>query len=347
MTAALDGERPTVYTVAERAGVSVATVSRVLQEPHLVREVTQAKVHSAINDLGYVPHGGARSLASRRHEAHGLVLPELGGPYYSELLMGYESVAAEAGHSVVLLLTQGKHDLVAQIRRMVGNIDGLVIVGEAGVPEVGLDVLRGQIPLLTLSGAGGQGHESFTTQSRSSAEQLTRHLLNHGRRRLAFVGTPEQGPDIRERYEGFLAAHDGHITMAPLAAELRERDGRRIADDIVAKRLDIDAVVCANDELALALIDRLASHGVAVPQDIAVVGWDDVMSARYIRPALTTVAQPVRELGAAAATRMGELIAGATTTDVTHALPTTVVIRQSCGCPPIPNTDHPVPQEKE
>ncbi len=346
MATGLDGERPTVYTVAKRAGVSVATVSRVLQEPHLVRESTQAKVQNAITDLGYVPHGGARSLASRRHEAHGLVLPELSGPYYSDLLTGYESAAAEVGHSVVVLLTRGKQDLAARIRRLVGNIDGLVVVGEEEMGPHELDGLRRQVPLLSLSGARGQGHESFTTESRSSAEELTRHLLSHGRRRLAFVGTPTQGADIRDRYEGFLAGHDGLEVAAPIAAELRERDGRRVAEDIVTRRLDLDALVCANDELALALIDRLSSLGVKVPDDIAVVGWDDVMSARYIRPPLTTVAQPVRELGAAAATRMRELIAGSPATDVGHTLPTTLVIRESCGCPAPPTPDR-FPQPKE
>ncbi|MGB3827387.1 MAG: LacI family DNA-binding transcriptional regulator [Ornithinimicrobium sp.] len=332
-----------MYTVARRAGVSVATVSRVLQEPHLVREATQTKVHRAIDELDYVPHGGARSLASSRHEAHGLVLPELRGPYYSELLMGYESVAADAGHSVILLLTEGKNDLLRQLRRLAGNIDGLVMVVEAGMPGGDVAALRRQIPVLTLSGARGQGFESFTTESRCSAEKITRHLFGHGRRRLAFVGTPDQGCDIRERYEGFLAAHDGAPTAAPIAAELREREGQRVADDIVAGRHDVDSLVCANDELALALIDRLTAHGVRVPQDIAVVGWDDVMGARYIRPALTTVAQPVRALGAAAATRMRDLIGGAATSQDEHTLPTTLVIRQSCGCPEAPAHDEPVP----
>lgn len=335
MSTSAERARVTVYTVADHAGVSVATVSRVLQEPQMVREVTRAKVLQAIDDLDYVPHGAARSLASSQHEAHGLVLPELGGPYYSELLMGYESVAAEAGHSVILLLTEGKSNLDLQLRRMAGNVDGLVLMGPLGMSSGALQALRRRIPMLGLTGLSHDGYESFATENRTSAEQLTRHLLEHGRRRLAFVGSPDQARDVRERYEGFVAAHDGASTADPIKADLREHEGRRVAELILTGAIDaeVDGLVCANDELALAVLDRLTDGGVDVPGDIAVVGWDDVMTARYVRPALTTVAQPVRDLGAAAAVRMRELIGGAPATDDEHTLPTTLVIRQSCGCP--------------
>lgn len=347
MAPSTERARITVYTVAERAGVSVATVSRVLQAPHLVRESTRATVLQAIDDLDYVPHGAARSLASSRHEAHGLVLPELGGPYYSELLMGYESVAAEAGHSVILLLTDGKTSLDLQLRRMAGNVDGLVLMGDVGMSSAAIAALRRRIPVLGLTGPAHDGYESFSTENTASAEQLTRHLLGHGRSRLAFVGSPDQARDVRERYAGFVAAHDGAPATDPIEAELRERDGRRVAELILAGDVSTDALVCANDELALAVLDRLVDGGVEVPGDIAVVGWDDVMTARYVRPALTTVAQPVRELGAAAAARMRELIAGAPDNTHEHTLPTTLVIRESCGCPAGRGSPHPSPEEKE
>ncbi len=349
MATASPHERVTVYTVAERAGVSVATVSRVLQAPHLVREKTRATVLQAIDDLDYVPHGAARSLASRQHEAHGLVLPELGGPYYSELLMGYESVAAEAGHSVILLLTDGKTSLDLQLRRMAGNVDGLVLMGDVGMSSAAIAALRRRIPVLGLTGPSHDGYESFSTENTASAEQLTRHLLGHGRSRLAFVGSPSLARDVRERHTGFVAAHDGAPVADPIEAELRERDGRRVAELILAGALDtdVDALVCANDELALAVLDRLVDGGVKVPGDIAVVGWDDVMTARYVRPALTTVAQPVRDLGAAAAARMRELIAGAPGNTHEHTLPTTLVIRESCGCPAGQGSLHPSPDKKE
>ncbi len=349
MATSVERARVTVYTVAEHAGVSVATVSRVFQEPHLVREVTRAKVLQAVEDLDYVPHGAARSLASSQHEAHGLVLPELGGPYYSELLMGYESVAAEAGHSVILLLTEGKSNLDLQLRRLAGNVDGMVLMGPLGMSISALAALARRVPMLGLTGLSHDGYESFATENRASAEQLTRHLLGHGRRRLAFVGSPDEARDVRERYEGFVAAHDGVPCAEPIRAELREQEGRRVAELILNGTIDndVDALVCANDELALAVLDRLTDGGVDVPGDIAVVGWDDVMTARFVRPALTTVAQPVRDLGAAAAVRMRELISGAPSTREEHTLPTTLVIRESCGCLAGRPSPQPTLEEKE
>lgn len=324
--------RATVYTVADRAGVSVATVSRVLQEPHRVTERTRIRVLAAMDDLDYLPHGAARSLAFLRHEAHGLVLPELDGPYYAELLMGYESAAAAAGYSVIVLLSEGKGDLEVALRRLAGKVDGIVLMGAAGVPSRTLEALRSTMPILGLTRDDRSDLESFATENRVSAEELTRHLIAHGRQRLVFVGSPEIAIDVRERYAGFVAAHDDRAALPAVSADLRESEGSRVADLVLSGEIDPDALVCANDELALAIMDRLISRGVDVPHDIAIVGWDDVMTARYVRPKLTTVAQPVRELGTRAAARMHDLIRGHTDTLVQHTLPTTVVIRQSCGC---------------
>ena len=115
----------------------------------------------------------------------------------------------------------------------------------------------------------------------------------------------------------------------------READGTRFAERILAGDVDADALVCANDELALSVMARLQEGGKAVPDDIAVVGWDDVMTARYVRPGLTTVRQPVRELGAMAADRLHELVTGASPRDGLQVLSTELVLRASCGCPPV------------
>src|SRR6476620_12348076 len=119
----------TIYSVAERAGVSIATVSRVLQGAGTVSSKTAQKVLDAVEELNYVPLGAARSLAVRHHEAHGLVLPELSGPYYSELLMGFESRAAELGQSVVLMLAQGKKDVPQAVRKLATRVDGIAMLG--------------------------------------------------------------------------------------------------------------------------------------------------------------------------------------------------------------------------
>jgi LacI family transcriptional regulator, galactose operon repressor len=285
-----------------------------------------------------VPLGAARSLAVRHHEAHGLVLPELSGPYYSELLMGFESRAAELGQSVVLMLAGGKADLPRAVRQLAARVDGLAMLGSAAIPESAVRALQGSKPLLLIAGDPREGVEAISAENTESARALTLHLLDHGRRRLLFVGDPGSGPDIRDRYLGFVQAHEsrpGPTAAEPVRIQLREADGTRLAERLLAGDVDADALVCANDELALSVMARLQEGGKAVPDDIAVVGWDDVMTARYVRPGLTTVRQPVRELGAMAADRLHELVTGASPRDGLQVLSTELVLRASCGCPPV------------
>lgn len=329
----------TIYSVAAHAGVSIATVSRVLQRQAVVSDATRRKVLDAVDHLGYVPLGAARSLAVRQHEAHGLVLPELTGPYYAELLMGFETRAATLGQSVVVMLTGGRHDPAGAVRALAARVDGLAVLGPSAVPPDVARALHGRKPVVVVAGKPGDGFEVVATENTHTAEQLTGHVLDHGRRSLLFVGDPVGTPDIADRYAGFVAAHGARGLRAadPVRIPYREREGAALADRILAGELAPDALVCANDELAVAVMAGLQDAGRDVPGEVAVVGWDDVMVARYVRPRLTTVRQPVRELGELAAQRLHDRVAGAEMQPRPLVLPTQVVIRSSCGCLPQPH----------
>ena len=151
----------TIYSVADRAGVSIATVSRVLQGSTVVSEAARQKVLDAVDALHYVPLGAARSLAVRHHEAYGLVLPELTGPYYSELLMGFETRAAELGQSVVLLLANGKSDLPRAVGHLATRVDGIGVLGSAAMPPAVARALRGRKPVVVIAGAPADGVDSL------------------------------------------------------------------------------------------------------------------------------------------------------------------------------------------
>ena len=339
------GSRPpraTIYSVAELAGVSIATVSRVLQGEAGVAATTRDRVLAAVDGLGYVPLGAARSLAVRHHEAHGLVLPELSGPYYAELLMGFEARAAELGQSVILVLADTKPNLPQAVRQLAARVDGIAALGSTAMPPDVARVLHGTKPVVIIAGDAQEGIDSIHGENRESAEVLTAHLLDHGRASLLFVGDPDLAPDIRDRHAGFVAAHLGRGMVArdPVPVDLREADGARFADDFLAGTYEADALVCANDELALAIMSQLQRGGIEVPGDVAVVGWDDVMTARYVRPGLTTVRQPVRELGALAADHLHDLVTGEPAKGRSHVLPTEVVLRASCGCDHTETTPH-------
>ena len=327
----------TIYSVAERAGVSIASVSRVLQGSTAVSEKTRQRVLAAAEELKYVPLAAARSLAVRHHEAHGLVLPELSGPYYSELLMGFESRAADLGQSVVLMLAEGKHDLVRAVRKLATRVDGLAMLGSSAIPDQTVTALHGSKPVVLIAGDPLPDIDTVTSENTISAEEITAHVIGHGRRVILFAGDPASGPDFRDRYAGFVAAHEaaGRRAAEPVRIPLRESDGTALADRLLSGEVRADALVCANDELALAVMKRLREGGWIVPDDIAIVGWDDVMTARYVEPALTTVRQPVRELGASAADRLHQRITGVAVGDGPQVIPTSVVIRASCGCAPV------------
>jgi LacI family transcriptional regulator len=301
-----------------------------------VSEKTRQRVLAAADELEYVPLAAARSLAVRHHEAHGLVLPELTGPYYSELLMGFESRAAELGQSVVLMLADGKDDLARSVRRLATRVDGLAMLGSSAIPDSTVTALRGSKPVVLIAGDARPDIDTVTSENTASAQEITAHVLGHGRRQVLFAGDPASGPDVRDRYAGFVAAHEAaHRTAAdPVRIPLRESDGTALGDRLLSGDVSADALVCANDELALAVMKRLREGGKVVPDDIAIVGWDDVMTARYVEPGLTTVRQPVRELGARAAERLHQRITGAAVGHGPQVIPTSLVIRSSCGCAP-------------
>jgi LacI family transcriptional regulator len=259
------------------------------------------------------------------------VLPELSGPYYAELLIGFETRAAELEKSVMLVLAGTKGDSDRALRTLATRVDGIAVFGsDAYVASSGK-------PVVVIAGHARDGIEAIAAENVEGARLLTEHLLlDHGRTNLRFVGDIDAAADLLERYEGFTAAHHEHgLTPAePVRAEFRERDGTAVAELMLAGELTADALVCGNDELALAVMARLTDGGVDVPEDIAVVGWDDVMTARYVRPGLTTVRQPVQELGALAADRLHDLDSGAAPSAERRVLATQVVIRSSCGCPP-------------
>ncbi len=259
----------TIYSVADAAGVSIATVSRVVQGTGAVSERTRTKVLDAIERLDYMPTAAARSLAVRQHEALGLVLPELTGPYFSELLMGFEETAAEHRLSVVLSLAEHGGTLDAdRFARLAATVDGIAVLGGV-VSDDALRRIARQKPLLVVAGADTPGVDRLSAENTTSSAALTAHLVDdHGRTRPVFVGDPDLAPDVRQRFEGFRGVLEARRIAVPdpLRGGLREEDGLRAAERLLADGMPADAVVCANDEIALALTSRLAGAGVGSPR---------------------------------------------------------------------------------
>lgn len=323
----------TIRDVALHAGVSIATVSRALRAPAVVSPETRARVQRAVEELAFVPSQLGRQLAERRYAANGIVFPDLSGPYYAEVVLGYEEVAAELGRSVLILSTHGREGAADLVQGLAGRCDGLVVLGRTVADEVLERLAERGTPLVLLarsplphSDRVDTVHTADTVNAENiaSARALAGHLAGAGARTVTFVGDPDLSPDLAERLAGIrdgAAAHGVEVTVqAP--AGMDEAAGR----DVAAELTDLpDAIACANDELALGLLTSLRERGVGVPEDVLVTGWDDVMAARYA--GLTTVRQPMRALGGTAARLLDERITGGRRTAVHEVLPTELVGR--------------------
>lgn len=334
----------TIYEVAKAAGVSTSTVSRALRNDRRITERTRTLVEKAAQQLNYVPKMAAQVLAGSDVRVLGMVLPHIEGTYYSELVVGFETRASELDCSVVILQANRGPDRRTAIRRLTGYTDAVAFLAKSFAPDQLVADTALNRPVVTVARTELPGTPAIFAESIRSSEQLVSHLISNGRRRIAFAGPVDPGSDIEARYQGYTRAMGRAGLAAPSNIEvvLEEMAGRQLAATMVDDGLPYDAVVCGNDDLALALSHELQRRGVDVPGDVAVVGWDDVVAARYITPGLTTVKQPVFELGALAAETLHKLLKGEQVPSRMQ-LPTSIVHRQSCGC----TVTQPPPQEEK
>ncbi|GAA1678683.1 LacI family DNA-binding transcriptional regulator [Nonomuraea maheshkhaliensis] len=321
----------TIYEVAKRAGVSIATVSRTLRGTGPVAAKTREKVLKAVEELNYTPSRLGVSLAEGRHAANGIVFPDLAGPYYTEVLLGYEEVASELGRSVVILSTKGRSNVGELVKDLAGRVDGMLIFGHAVPEPLVAELVRLGVRLVFISRDPLTGADTLRSENIASARALAAHLTGHGYERFAFLGAPlTSRDDVDERWQGVRHTLGGAIEAVDTGQYTVDR-GFEAARTLLKGRNRPRAIICSDDEVALGALLAAEELGLEVPGDVAVTGWDDIMAARHARPALTTVRQPMRELGARAARALDELITGTRDVPKHLILTTELVIRSSCG----------------
>lgn len=326
--------------VADHAGVSIATVSRVARGIGQVSAETRERVTQAIAELGFRPNHLGRALVNRRHAAIGVVLPGLSGPYHSEVIAGFEEEAVKADLSVLILGTHLLRESAELVIDLTARVDGMAVVG-GSVPDAVVDAVAARgCPVVQLAGALRPGVATIRTESVEATRGITRHLLvDHGFTRLGFVGTPNGSPDGNDRWRGFCLAHKDarrRFRGKPIEVGHDQPGGLLGAERLFGgEEKPPEAVVCVNDEIAMGVLVGALGRSMKVPDDVAIVGFDDIPAAALTTPGLTTIKQPMRELGARSARRLREAIdTGEPGGD--DILPTELVIRSSCGCPPDP-----------
>ncbi|ACQ81813.1 transcriptional regulator, LacI family [Beutenbergia cavernae DSM 12333] len=325
----------TIYDVAERAGVGIATVSRAMRPGGSVSERTRGRVQAAIDELGFRPSHLGTSLASRRHAANGIVFPDLSGPYFAEVILGYEETATRLGRSVLILSTEGRDDPVAAVRDLAARVDGLVLLGRTVPDDVVTQLARSGLPVAFIARPATDGVATVRVDNAGGARELAAHLLERGFTAPRFLGDPDASPDVEERWDALratLAAGGVHLTLT--RAGFSVASGHTAAHQVLGETARPDVLVCANDEVALGAIDAAEELGLTVGRDVAVTGWDDIMAAQFSRPGLTTVRQPMRRLGAVAAELLDERLRDPSTPARSDVLPARLVVRPSTTSAP-------------
>lgn len=328
----------TIKDVAREAGVSVATVSRVFNHSAVVSEDTRRSVREVADRLNYWPNGAARSLITNRTQAIGVMLPDLFGEFYSEVLRGMDMTARRAGlHLLVSSSHADADELVAGLRTTRGRIDGMIVMTPDVDARAAIRAIASDRPLVLINpGPGFESCDTISIANQAGAAAIVGHLTGLGHRRVATITGPARNEDARQRLEGYRAAMHAVGAAIPAGYEIpgdfTEPAGYAAGARLLALDPRPSAVFAANDYLAIGVLGALSDAGVRVPEEIAVVGFDDIAMARYLNPPLTTVHVDAYRLGERAV-EMLLASPGARGGRRPHheVLPTTLVVRSSCG----------------
>jgi LacI family transcriptional regulator len=336
-------DKPSVYEVARRAGVSTATVSRVLAGYERVRPGTRDKVLTAVTELGYVPSGAARDLAARRAGVLGLCFPDLdqdegdAAYWYDEVIRGMERAARRGGYAMLIAASHRRDDS-GLVLSIAGRCDGLVVLARTA-PLAMIEHVATRIPVVLLA-AGEDGSrpdraiDHLAVANETGAGQVTAHLADmHGYRDICFIAGPPDSPDSASRLAGFRRATAGLDQALVYHGDFTTAGGRRVAERILTAGPVPRAIVCANDQTAIGVMAALQQAGLSVPGDVAVTGFDGIRLGRHLQPSLTTVVQPMAALGDTAVAMLSDRIGGAQLPRRTVELPVRLELRGSCGCP--------------
>ena len=334
--------RPTIADVARRAGVSTATVSRVINRTAPVAEESARRVRAAVAELHYVPHAAARGLASKKTHTLGLLVPLITTDFFAPTLRGVEAGARDIGYDLLIYSSRRGVRHIEGFRHPLGehNTDGLVVfLNSLNDAEIARLDRRG-FPMVLLHQAPPDSLDiSYVTfENEAGARELVDHLIEvHGCRRIAFLRGPVFAHDSDWRQAGYLESLDAHgVPFDPTLVGFGGYDSEHAKVTVrnwLTEGLEVDAIFAGDDEAASGAILALRGAGKRVPEDVAVVGFDDVNLARHLTPPLTTVHAPIEEAGREAVRQLVRLIHGDDVDPVVR-LPTRLTIRRSCGCNP-------------
>ncbi|HEX5692737.1 MAG TPA: substrate-binding domain-containing protein [Roseiflexaceae bacterium] len=323
----------TIHDIARAAGVSPSTVSRVLNSTTPVAEDKRAAVLAAIDELNYRPNAAAQGLASGRSMTIGVVTQSVGSPFYTAILRGIEQGLQTSGYQ--LLFASGNwrmHEERKAVEALTGRrVDALIVMG-GRLPDEQLRQVAAQVPLVVIGQnvAGLEAH-CLRVDNVRGAYQATRHLLDLGHRRIAHITGDLSHADAIERRDGYAQAlADAGIAVDPqliVEGTFVEQSGLLALEALISRAMPFTALFAANDQMAYGARLALYRRGIRVPEDLSLIGFDDLFGSAYTTPPLTTVRQPMDEVGRAAARAALQLLAGQPLAP--QIFPAELVVRES------------------
>lgn len=340
---------PTIKDIAKYVGVAHSTVSRALNGDPRITAATREKVLAAAKRLGYRPNLSARALVKRRVLSIGLMIPEVTEPFYGRIVEGADQVTYTEGFNLILYLTHADphREMAAFDQIKKGRVDGVILMIRQAKASAAFDILRAGVPVvLLLQQIPDAPIDHVRIDNILGARKAVEHLLNLGHKRIGFITGPQDALDAEERLIGYRQALEQ--TQLPFESALvfsgdfTPSSGERAVEQIMQfePAMRPTAIFAANDQMAMGAIKALGERGIRIPQDMAVIGFDDIEPASYFRPALTTVRQPIEEAARTAASMLVERINQSDSDRETSSLPeqgrvavldTELIVRESCG----------------
>lgn len=328
--------KATIKDIARLAEVSTATVSKVVNgKDEKISAATRMRVMKIIEDVGYVPNRIASSMVTKKTRTLGLIIPDIANPFFPELARGAEDLANKEGYTLILCNSDNSLEKEDAYIDMLQEkmVDGIIFTASSSRTQVSSALKRVRIPVITVDRDidGLKSQKKIVVDNEMGAYEAVIHMLERGYERIYHISGPMTSKPAQQRYKGYLRAHEekgkvpfeGHLISGTYTGDW----GFESVEKLIAQNAKFDGVFCGNDLIALGALKALHSHNIQVPDQVGLVGYDDIYMAQMVTPELTTVNQPNYEMGYQAAQMLVGMIQGKTLKQNKDALKTKLVIR--------------------
>ncbi|MCK4689660.1 MAG: LacI family DNA-binding transcriptional regulator [Candidatus Marinimicrobia bacterium] len=332
---------PNIKDVAEKAGVSIATVSRVINDSPKVKEKTKKLILKAIKELNFTPNVNAQGLQKKRTKTLGLIFPDASSYYFAEIIRGINSYVRKHGYQVIVASSHDEEDEVRTLVSLLqsGRVDGMVLMMPSIQNVNVFNLSLNSVPVVYLcTGIQTQNSTRIIIDNYKGAKEITEHLIWHGNSRIGFIHGAPNNYDSQKRYLGYIdAVHENGLEYSILLeshGNFTEASGFKSAMELLNQEPRPTAIFAANDAMAIGAIEAAKRLSLNVPKDVAIVGFDDISTSQYINPALTTVSVPVYKMGQIVGGSIFKQLNSKESDQVEEkiVIPLQIIIRESCGC---------------